>query len=74
MAKAVKKLPATEIGAAVRCRTKSGQEYLISQNPHPTRSQDQFTLWRVSPSNLEWVSGTSVSKTLNNGKYSGTKF
>ena len=64
MAKAVKKLPATEIGAAVRCRTKSGQEYLISQNPHPTRSQDQFTLWRVSPSNLEWVSSSDAPTAL----------
>ena len=64
MAKAVKKLPATEIGAAVRCRTQSGQEYLISQNPPPTRSPDQFTLWRVSPSNLEWVSSSDAPTAL----------
>lgn len=55
MAKATKKLPATETGAAVRCKTKKGQEYLISQNPLPPRPQDRFTLWRQSAQGLERV-------------------
>ena len=39
----VKKLPATESGPSVRCTTRAGEVYLISQN----QMGDRFTLWKV---------------------------
>lgn len=41
-AKIVKKLPATENGPGVLCKTKSGQEYTVSWCLEKMR----FTLWR----------------------------
>ena len=38
----VKSLPASESGPGVLYRTKSGDEYIISQNP----ANGKFTLWR----------------------------
>lgn len=39
----VKKLPSTETGAGVLCKTRSGKLYEISQYPEKQR----HTLWRV---------------------------
>lgn len=41
--KAVKKLPTADCGRGVLCRTRSGKEYCISQNPEKHR----HTLWRI---------------------------
>lgn len=41
--KIVKKLPAADCGCGVLCRTRSGKEYSISQNPEKHR----HTLWRI---------------------------
>lgn len=50
--KIVKKLPASESGAGVRCRTRSGKEYLISQCPEKRK----HTLWKVLDGGLEKLS------------------
>lgn len=42
-AKIVKKLPASECGVGVLCKTKSGKLYQISQN----QEKKKHTLWRV---------------------------
>ena len=42
LSKAVKKIPTSENGTGVLCRTKSGKEYRISQNTEKCK----HTLWR----------------------------
>lgn len=41
--KIVKSIPSSENGSAVVCKTRAGQEYIISQNIERCR----FTLWKV---------------------------
>lgn len=41
--KIVKSIPASDSGAGVLCKTKSGQQYQISQNTEKMK----FTLWKV---------------------------
>lgn len=41
--KIVKSIPSSENGSSVACKTRSGKEYLISQNVERCR----FTLWEV---------------------------
>lgn len=41
--KVVKNIPASDSGAGVLCKTKSGQQYQISQNTEKMK----FTLWKV---------------------------
>lgn len=45
----VKSIPASEDGQSVRCKTKSGKVYLITQNHGKMR----FTLWRVLDDGFE---------------------
>lgn len=51
-AKIVKKLPATENGPGVLCKTKSGQEYVISWCIEKMR----FTLWRTVEGGYQQIS------------------
>lgn len=48
----VKKMPATEYGAGVECKTKSGVIYQITQFPEKKR----HTLWKVLNDGFEKVS------------------
>lgn len=41
----VKSIPSSETGARTGCKTKSGKEYLITNNP----IKEKFTLWLVVP-------------------------
>ena len=41
--KIVRSIPASDNGAGVLCKTKSGQQYQISQNTEKMK----FTLWKV---------------------------
>ena len=45
----MKKLPSSESGAQVRCTTKSGKQYIISQSP----STGKFTLWVIENGEYE---------------------
>ena len=45
----VKSIPVSEDGQSVRCKTKSGKAYLITQN----RSKMRFTLWRILDDGFE---------------------
>jgi len=56
LAKMVKQLPASESGAGVRCKTRAGAEYIVSQCPEKMR----FTLWEVMEQGLEPL-GTAKS-------------
>lgn len=48
----VKSIPSSETGARTGCRTKSGKEYLITNNPIKAK----FTLWLVVPDGYEKLS------------------
>lgn len=41
--KIIKKLPASECGTGVLCKTRSGKQYQISQNPE----KKKHTLWLI---------------------------
>lgn len=45
----IKSVPTSEDGQSVRCKTKSGKFYLITQN----RGKKRFTLWRVLDNGFE---------------------
>lgn len=49
--KIVKKLPASEYGSGVLCKTKSGKQYQISQNPE----NKKHTLWRIVDGGYEKI-------------------
>lgn len=51
-AKIVKNIPTSECGVDVKCKTISGQEYLISQCPEKQR----FTLWKKCDEGFEKIS------------------
>lgn len=51
MPKIVKKIPASENGTGVLCKTKSGKEYQISQNT----DKGKHTLWRKVDGGFEKV-------------------
>lgn len=48
-AKIVKKLPVSEYGSGVLCKTRSGKQYRISQNPE----KKKHTLWRIVDGGFE---------------------
>lgn len=48
----VKSIPLSETGAGTSCKTDSGKEYLITNNPIKAR----FTLWLVVPDGYEKIS------------------
>lgn len=48
----VKSIPSSETGARTGCKTKSGKEYLITNNP----IKEKFTLWLVVPDGYEKLS------------------
>lgn len=48
----VKAIPSTETGSRTTCLTKSGKEYLITNNPIKAR----FTLWRKVDGGYEKMS------------------
>lgn len=47
--KIAKKLPASDYGNGVLCRTKSGKEYQISHNPE----KHKMTLWKITEGGYE---------------------
>lgn len=47
----VKKLPSSETGMGVKCKTATGEEFIISQDP--SKAKGRFTLWRVLPEGYE---------------------
>lgn len=60
--KTVKKIPTSDSGVRVLCRTKSGDEYTISQNPMKDRSR--FTLWRNLSDGYEKVASADSPSAL----------
>ena len=50
--KIVKTIPSSESGQGVNCTTKSGDRYVISQNP----TKMQFTLWKCIEDGFEKIS------------------
>ena len=48
----VKSIPSSETGARTGCKTKSGKEYLITNNP----IKEKFTLWLVVSGGYEKLS------------------
>lgn len=58
--KIVKKIPATETGHGVICRTRSGKEYRITQNPEKKR----HTLWRVVDGGYEKLGSSDSPNNL----------
>ena len=50
--KIVKSIPSSETGHGVLCTTKSGDKYIISQNP----LKAQFTLWKCIEDEFEKMS------------------
>lgn len=49
--KVIKKLPVSECGIGVLCKTKSGKLYKISQNP----DKKKHTLWRIVDEGYEKI-------------------
>lgn len=49
--KIVKTIPSSENGSRTTCVTKSGQEYLITNDP----VKERFTLWRVCEDGYEKI-------------------
>lgn len=49
--KVVKKLPTSECGTGVLCKTKSSKQYQISQNPE----KKKHTLWKIVDGGFERV-------------------
>ena len=49
--KIVKTIPSSESGHGVNCLTKSGDKYVISQNP----TKMQFTLWKCVEEGFEKI-------------------
>ena len=49
--KIVKTIPSSETGTGVNCLTKSGDKYIISQNP----LKEQFTLWKYLKDGFEKI-------------------
>lgn len=49
--KVVKRLPVSEYGTGVLCKTKSGKQYQISQNPE----KKKHTLWRIVDGGYEKI-------------------
>ena len=49
--KVVKKIPASDCGTGVLCKTRSGKEYRIYQNPE----KHKHTLWRIVDSGFEKI-------------------
>lgn len=58
----MKKLPTTETGPSLRCFTKSGQQYLITQNPAAAK----FTLWRVMEGGYDKLATSNSPVSLSN--------
>ena len=50
--KIVKDIPSSETGRGALCRTRSGDDYVISQNP----LKMQFTLWKCIEDGYEKIS------------------
>lgn len=50
----VKKIPATETGRGVLCKTRSGQEYKVTQNPL-AQPDKRHTLWKVVSGGFEKI-------------------
>lgn len=48
----VKSIPSSETGSRMTCVTKSGKEYLVTNNPIKAK----FTLWRVTNGGYEKLS------------------
>ena len=57
--KIVKSIPSSESGYGVNCLTKSGDKYVISQNP----TKMQFTLWKCIEDGFEKI--TTSNNPLN---------
>lgn len=53
--KIVKTIPSSETGAGVSCLAKSGDRYLITQNP----LKEQFTLWKCLDDGFEKIKTSS---------------
>lgn len=53
--KIVKTIPSSETGTGVDCLAKSGDKYLITQNP----LKEQFTLWKCFEDGFEKISTSS---------------
>ena len=53
--KIVKTIPSSETGIGVDCLTKSGDKYIITQNP----LKEQFTLWKCLENGFEKISISS---------------
>ena len=49
--KVVKKIPASDCGTGVLCKTRSGKEYCISQNPE----KHKHTLWCIVDGGFEKI-------------------
>ena len=49
--KIIKTIPNSETGVGVDCLTKSGDKYLITQNP----LKEQFTLWKCLEDGFEKI-------------------
>ena len=48
----VKSIPSSETGSRTICKTNSGKEYLITNNPIKAK----FTLWQIVPGGYEKMS------------------
>lgn len=53
--KIVKNIPSSEVGHGVECHTKSGDKFIISQNP----IKKQFTLWKCVEDGFEKITASN---------------
>lgn len=59
----IKKIPPSETGPSLCCKTCSGAEYIITQNP----TSAKFTLWAVEDAGYEKIA-TASSPVVLDGK------